>query len=117
MDENYCSAGYIPKILDKKSYNMAKGITEYYDKARLFAPNFDKNYAEEYSNNNNIFKKYTGIFSHVYDRAQRNGFIVMPYRKGDKIQMANLSHRYTTKNIKRRQDFLSRKEQDKLLAN
>lgn len=94
---------------------MKKGISEYFELTRLFAPNFDPLYNQEYKKNQDIFKKNTGIFSHVYDRAHHNGFIVVPFKKGtEKISPGNLYTRFTMKSLKRKQDFIHRKELEKL---
>lgn len=94
---------------------MKKGVTEYYDLTRLHAPNIDPLYNEEIKKNPDIFKRNIGIFSHVYDRAHRNGFIVVPFRKGtEKVTPGNVYNRFTMKNLKRRQEFVHRKEIERL---
>lgn len=96
---------------------MKNLISDYYEKTKLHAPNFDPLYSSEMIKNPDVFKRNNGIFSHVYDRAHRNGFIVVPFKKGDdKSLPPNVFTRYTMKSLKRKQNFLQRKEVERMNA-
>ena len=60
-----------------------KGIAEFGDYLRPSHPNFRKEYKQLLDNNNNIFKRYNGIFSLMYDSAAKNGNIYKPFKRGN----------------------------------
>lgn len=113
QDENYSSKVINVKMFDKKSYNMKKGVTEFHDLTRYCAPNYDRVYDKEYGNNPDIFKKNNGIFSHVYDRAHKNGFIIVPFKKEIK-NLPLLNNRPTMLNSLKKKEFSNKKLMEKL---
>lgn len=108
QDEKYVSKVINVKLFDKKSYNMKKGVTEFYDLTRYCAPNYDKVYESEFTNNSNIFKRNNGIFSHVYDRAHKNGFIIVPFKREVK-NLPILSSRPTMYYSSKKKNFANKK--------
>ena len=67
------------KFLDKSVYNFQKGFGNYADEISTAAINFNPQHSNALKNNPNIFKKYNGIFSHIYDVSHRNGYIYYPF--------------------------------------
>lgn len=105
--------GAIPiNILDKKVVNKKKGVGEFEEFTRLYYPNFNSNFEKAYNENQDLFKRYRGIFSTMYDRAHKNGNIVVPFRKGgfEKVEPGDLATRFTMRNVKRRSDIANRVE-------
>lgn len=68
-------------LMDKKIANRKKGLCEFEDITNPYNSNWDKNYSECKNRYPNIFKNFTGIFSHMYDAARKNGNLVIPFRK------------------------------------
>ncbi len=79
-DQNAISGAMVLKILDKKITSKKKGVAEIADLTRSFNPNINHKFRQFASEYPNIFHRYNGIFSHMYDAAHRNGNIVVPFR-------------------------------------
>ena len=58
-----------------------KGITEYADIMNQYTAKVNKDYVHAYNADPNSFKKRTGIFTHMYDAAARQGNIIVPFEK------------------------------------
>lgn len=116
LDEKYVSKKPTYKLLDKKTFNMKKGICEFSDLIRPYAPNYNDSFSNEFKVNSNIFKKETGVFTHMYDRSHKNGNMVTPFGNRDNSQHKTsiLANRYTMKNAKRRQEYNTRQEMKKM---
>jgi hypothetical protein len=84
-DNNPTSGALVLKILDKKITNKKKGVAEIVDLTRPFNPNVSKKYVQTVNDNNSVFHRYNGIFSHMYDAAHRNGNIVVPFRNNSSL--------------------------------
>ena len=67
------------KITNPNIFNKKKGIIEYADLTRTFTLNFNEDYSKLYNDNSNRFKKFTGIFTNMYDSSIRNGGMGMPF--------------------------------------
>jgi hypothetical protein len=76
----YCGCE-VPSILEKKITNRKKGVAEYADITRVTALRMNAVHNEAYKINFNIFKKKTGMFTHMYDAAIRNGGMSNPFKK------------------------------------
>jgi len=68
------------KCMDKKITSKKKGVAEFSDLTRKLNPNYFPQYSEAIKENKQIFRKYNGIFTYLYDSAYRNGEIVVPFR-------------------------------------
>lgn len=112
LDSNYVSKKPVVKLFDTKAANMKKGICEFADLTRLYAPNYNNDYKNEFALNKNIFKLNTGIFSHLYDRSHRNGNMVAPFgtRDNKKASSVPIRNRFTMKNAQRRLNYNLKKE-------
>lgn len=86
QEPNNSSAAIELKILDKKLANRKKSIGEFYDLTMNYHPKINKEFRETYDSNKNIFHIRTGIFSHMYDNAHRNGNISVPFRNNNMTQ-------------------------------
>jgi hypothetical protein len=71
------------KLMDIKLSNRKKCIGEYNDIYHIFYPNFSKKYENYYKENESIFKKYKGRFSHLSDIACRNENILNLYNNSN----------------------------------
>ncbi len=71
-------------VMDKKLLNKKKVLTETLDLNQVFHNKIEKNYIKIMDNNQNYFKKYTGIFSNICDAANKNGNIIQPFRYSEK---------------------------------
>lgn len=56
-------------------------MTEILDIGKVYANNKEENYYRIYDENHNYFKKYLGVFTNIYDAAERNGNITRPFGK------------------------------------
>lgn len=65
--------------LSTKINNRKKGITEYADLSRVTALRSNESHGEAFGKNTNIFRRKTGIFTHMYDAAGRHGYLNMPF--------------------------------------
>jgi len=73
---------------------MKKGVTEFADLTRTYYTANNENYSKYIDNH--IFHKYNGIFSHMYNAAQRNGNLVVPFKdkkSEDDIYISNSPRR------------------------
>lgn len=115
LNNDYISKKPFFNILDKKRANIRKGISEFSDLTRDFAPNFNWLYKAEYETNPNIFKKYNGVFTYLYDKSQRNGNMASPFgnRDNSKSRILDVKERFTMKNIQRKANYLMKLEMRK----
>ena len=67
------------QIMNKTLNYRKKGIGEYADLTKTFRINFNKDFAEKFNSNPYRFRKYTGIFSNMYDASHKNGNIIPPF--------------------------------------
>lgn len=68
-------------IMDKKVANRKKGLCEFEDLTNAFNSNIDRNYEKCVNKYPIVFRKFNGIFSHMYDSARRNGNLVIPFKR------------------------------------
>ena len=54
-------------ILEKSANNKKKGVTEFSQLQRNFEPNYRQKFRQMLRENNNIFMKYKGCFTQLYD--------------------------------------------------
>lgn len=81
FEEDYVSKKHSPRLLDYKTCNKKKSISEFND---LTGPNslrFNPYFKKSIDNNKNIFNKVTGVFTHMYDSSCRNGNISVPFHR------------------------------------
>lgn len=69
------------KIMDVKLFNRKKCIVEFDDLTHVFHPNFSKKYSSTISEDPFTFKTYKGVFTNMYDAANRNGNIIQVFKK------------------------------------
>ena len=69
------------KILDKTINHKTKGVGEYADLTRTYRTNFNSNYQNLVNENPYRFRRFTGIFSRMYDSAHQNGNLSCPFEK------------------------------------
>ena len=80
-------ANYTPHILlNKTLYFKKKGIGEFADLTKTFRVNFNKEFVDQLKENPYRFRKYQGIFSDMYDSSHKNGDIITPFGKNNKIK-------------------------------
>jgi hypothetical protein len=106
-DNNTLSGSVQSGILDKKLFNVKKGVAEIADLTRVTNPNYNARYAELYHENNNIFKGVKGIFTDMYDASHKNGNISLPFRRGANVGDGSepKHHVIKRKNIHKSVDF------------
>ena len=81
-NSDYCVSGAKSVgMLDRTVNNRRKGIAEFNDFARTSNPNFNEDYRKLYEKDSNMFMRYKGIFSELYDAAWKNGNIYLPFRQ------------------------------------
>ena len=73
-------------LLNKTLYFKKKGIGEFADITKTFRVNFNKEFADQLKENPYRFRKYQGIFSDMYDSSHKNGDIITPFGKNNKIK-------------------------------
>lgn len=73
-------------VMDKKLLNKKKVLTETLDLNQVFHNKIEKNYVNIVNENQNYFKKYSGIFTNICDAANKNGCIIQPFRYNDKAK-------------------------------
>ena len=73
-------------LLNKTLYFKKKGIGEFADLTKTFRVNFNKEFANQLKENPYRFRKYQGIFSDMYDSSHKNGDIITPFGKNNKIK-------------------------------
>lgn len=85
-DDNNPS-GYIKqRMFDKKMANRKKGLCEFDDITNPFSSNLNKEFNKSLDKHPNMFKRYKGIFSNMYDAAHRNGNLVVPFRREKSLE-------------------------------
>ena len=73
-------------LLNKTLYFKKKGIGEFADLTKTFRVNFNKEFTAQLKENPYRFRKYQGIFSDMYDSSHKNGDIITPFGKNNKIK-------------------------------
>ena len=73
-------------LLNKTLYFKKKGIGEFADLTKTFRVNFNKEFTTQLKENPYRFRKYQGIFSDMYDSSHKNGDIITPFGKNNKIK-------------------------------
>lgn len=91
-DNNYSMAALDSKIMDVKLFNRKKCIVEFDDLNHFFHPNFSPRYNSVISENPYAFKTYKGVFTNMYDAANRNGNIIEVFKKTLLKKEKNNSH-------------------------
>tara|TARA_B110000285_G_C14548590_1_gene348158 strand:- start:118 stop:381 length:264 start_codon:yes stop_codon:yes gene_type:complete len=71
--DNVYSHEMKPKILDKSVYNIKKGVTEIRNLSGPNAINRNADHVAAVGENDNVFKRQNGIFTHLYNAAHRFG--------------------------------------------
>ena len=66
-------------VLEVKLNNRKKGVGEYADLTKTFAINPERKFGKAFNEDSKIFRRYTGIFTHLYDSSIRNGKLIMPF--------------------------------------
>jgi hypothetical protein len=80
MDKNY-SAGMIDRtLMDTNLNNRKKSIGEYYDLSHVFHENNNEKFLRNITENKKIYRNYKGIFTNMYDTANRNGHILKLFK-------------------------------------
>ena len=80
--ENYEKV-HLPEMIKNKK---RKGIADYSEQLMPFYPKFREDYSKLLDENNNIFRRYNGIFSSMYDSSAKNGNIYKPFKRGNSFQ-------------------------------
>lgn len=69
------------KIMDIKLFNRKKCIGEFEDLNHVFHPNFSEKYNSTLNENPSVYKTFKGVFTNMYDAANRNGNIIEVFKK------------------------------------
>ena len=69
------------KIMDIKLFNRKKCISEFDNLNHVFYPNFNNKYNSVFKEDPSAFKTYKGVFTNMYDAANRNGNIIKVFKK------------------------------------
>ena len=85
-------------ILEKSINNKKKGVTEFSQLQRNFEPNYRPKFKQMLKENNNIFKKYKGTFTQLYDSYNRSGNVFQPFSKSNSNEKLN-NRNYRNKNL------------------
>jgi hypothetical protein len=80
--ENY-EKEHLPEMIKNKK---RKGIAEYGDQLMPFYPKFREEYSKLLDDNKNIFRRFNGIFSSMYDSSAKNGNIYKPFKRGNSYE-------------------------------
>jgi hypothetical protein len=72
------------QIMNRTINYRKKGVGEYDDLRKTFRVNVNKDFVERFIENPKRFRRYTGIFSNMYDASHKNGNIITPF--GQKIK-------------------------------
>ena len=67
------------EMMNKTLNYRKKGNGEFNDLTRTFRVNVNKVFREKFEQNPNRFRRFTGIFSNMYDAAHKNGNIIRPF--------------------------------------
>ena len=94
---NTISAKREMSILEKSINNKKKGVTEFSQLQRNFEPNYRPNFNQMLRENNNIFMKYKGVFTQLYDSYNKNGNVFQPFSKSNSNE--KLNNKYKNLNI------------------
>ena len=84
-------------ILEKSINNKKKGVTEFSQLQRNFEPNYRPKFNQMLRENNNIFMKYKGVFTQLYDSYNKNGNVFQPFSKSNSNE--KLNNKYKNLNI------------------
>ena len=76
-------------ILEKSTNNKKKGVTEFSQLQRNFEPNYRPKFRQMLKDNNNIFMKYKGTFTQLYDSYNKNGNVFQPFSKSNSNEKIN----------------------------
>lgn len=69
-------------ILDDKHINYKKkGVTEYADLTKTYRPNYNTEFKKAITNKPYRFRRFTGLFTNMYDASIRNGGIIKVFGK------------------------------------
>ena len=79
--ENPLTGKKVVGTLDAKICNRKKGMAEFVDLNRVTALKVNQGHRIAYNENPMVFHRKTGIFSHMYDAAAKNGNLSVPFRK------------------------------------
>ena len=94
---NTISAKREMSILEKSINNKKKGVTEFSQLQRNFEPNYRPKFNQMLRENNNIFMKYKGVFTQLYDSYNKNGNVFQPFSKSNSNE--KLNNKYKNLNI------------------
>lgn len=78
-----------PSILEKSINNKKKGVAEFSQLQRNFEPNYRPKFRQMLKENNNIFMKYKGTFTQLYDSYNKNGNVFQPFSKSNSNEKLN----------------------------
>ena len=67
------------EMMNKTLNCRKKGNGEFLDLSKTFRVNANKDFIEKYGQNPTRFRKFTGVFSNMYDAAHKNGNIIKPF--------------------------------------
>jgi len=105
------------KIMDIKLFNRKKCIGEYEDIYHVFYPNYCEKYNETIKENPDVFKTYKGVFTNMYDAANRNGNIIEVFKKKHLKKEENKKDKNSTSIILSNNNFIQRGSPYKLNKN
>ena len=77
------------QIMNKTLNYRKKGIGEFNDLSKTFRVNINQDYVRKFEENPNRFRKFTGIFSNMYDASHKNGNIITPFGQKNKVINGN----------------------------
>ena len=72
------------EMMNKTLNCRKKGYGEYLDLTKTFRINNNKDFIQQFENNPTRFRRFTGIFSNMYDAAHKNGNIIPPFGQKNK---------------------------------
>ncbi len=108
-EDNSLSGFRVKNTFENKLNNKKKGVTEFADLTRYYAPNYNEKFTDSLNNNKDSFKIYTGIYSKVHDDAHKIGNIIDPFKGGGmakphnpqkhRTYLQNLRHKRSLSNI------------------
>ena len=101
--KNEISGAKNAKLFDKVIHNKNKGIEEFIDKQRLYAPNINVKYNQLFNDNQLRFRIYKGLFTDRYDSANKSGSNYNIFQ-GNKITIENNEEK-NKKNVERKKLF------------
>lgn len=89
-EENPISGVKSVLLFEKTVHNKKKGLGEFLHCQRSFAPNYNPRFHRLIEENNKRFTKYKGIFTELYESANKNGNIYAPFQSED-VKITNKS--------------------------